>query len=194
MKQTMLLLAGVLAGCPKTGATPDGATPVTPTSAPSKAAELSSTPTADGLTEVKVDLNGDGKVDVVNYFRDRADAPRLLMRKETDLNRDGKIDVRTTFDDGGLRVQEDMDGDFDGRADWVDHYISGKRTYSEADTNFDGTFDTFRYYEAGKCRRKERDTNGDGRIDLWEYLDEGGVVVKTGKDLDGDGKMDVRDQ
>lgn len=193
MKQSLWLLAGVLVGCPKSGSV-SNPTPVESTSSPSKAATLSSTPTADGLTEVKVDLNADGKADVVNYFRDRTDAPRLLMRKETDLNRDGKIDVRTSFDDAGLRVQEDMDGDFDGRADWVDHYISGKRTYSEADTNFDGTFDTFRYYEAGKCRRKERDTNGDGRIDLWEYLDEGGVVVKTGKDLDGDGKMDVRDQ
>jgi len=190
----MLLLVGVLAGCPKTGATTTEAASGTSSSSPSRAAVLSSTPTADGLTEVKVDLNGDGSVDVANYYRERADAPRLLMRKETDLNRDGKVDVRTTFDDGGLRVREEMDGDFDGRADWVDHYIGGKRTYSEADTNFDGTFDTFRYYEAGKCRRKERDTNGDGRVDLWEYLDESGVVVKTGKDLDGDGNMDVRDQ
>lgn len=193
MKQSLCLLVGLLAGCPKTGTT-ENPTPVEATSNPSKAAELSRTPTADGLVQVQVDLNADGKPDVWNYYRERADAPRLLMRKETDLNRDTKIDVRTTFDDAGLRVQEDMDGDFDGRADWVDHYITGKRTYSEADTNFDGTFDTFRYYEAGKCRRKERDTNGDGRIDLWEYLDESGAVVKTGKDLDGDGKMDVREQ
>lgn len=155
---------------------------------------LSSKPTADGLTEEQVDLNGDGKVEVTNYWRERDGASRLLMRKETDLNRDGKIDVRTAFDDAGLRVQEEMDGDFDGRADWVDHYISGNRSYSEIDTDWNGTFDLFKYYEAGKVRRKERDTNTDGRVDFWEYLDEKGAVVKTGKDNDGDGKMDVRDQ
>jgi hypothetical protein len=111
-----------------------------------------------------------------------------------DLNLDGKVDVRTTFDDAGQRVKEEMDGDFDGRTDWVDHYISGKRTVSEVDTDFNGTFDLFKYYENSKVRRKERDTNADGRVDAWEYLDENGTVVKTGKDVDGDGKMDVREQ
>lgn len=158
------------------------------------AAVLSSTPTADGLTEEHVDLNGDGVAEVTNYWRERTGASRLLVRKETDLNHDSKIDVRSTFDDAGLRVQEDMDGDFDGRADWVDHYIGGKRSYSEIDTDWNGTFDLFKYYEAGKVRRKERDTNADGRVDFWEYLDDAGNVVKTGKDNDGDGKMDVRDQ
>jgi len=171
----------------------EGGTSTVGTTSPT-AQVLSSKPTADGLTEEQVDLNGDGKVEVTNYWRERDGASRLLMRKETDLNRDGKIDVRTAFDDAGLRVQEEMDGDFDGRADWVDHYISGNRSYSEIDTDWNGTFDLFKYYEAGKVRRKERDTNTDGRVDFWEYLDEKGSVVKTGKDNDGDGKMDVRDQ
>ncbi|MFZ5482169.1 MAG: hypothetical protein ACOZNI_35740 [Myxococcota bacterium] len=188
----MLVALLILSGCPKTGA--PGDTPVTPTSTPSEAARMTTSQTADGLTQVQVDLNKDGKSEITNYFRERADAPRLLLRKETDLNRDGKIDVRTEYDDGGQRTKEEMDGDFDGRADWVDHYLGGKRAYSEVDTDFNGTFDLFKYYENGKVRRKERDTNADGRIDAWEYLDENGQVVKTGKDVDGDGKMDVRDQ
>lgn len=178
----------VLAGCPKTAGT------TTDPTASGQPGVVSRAPTAEGLLEEKVDLNGDGKTEIVNYYRERTDAPRLLVRKEMDFNRDARIDVRTTFDDAGLRVQEDMDGDFDGRADWVDHYIGGKRTYSEVDTDFNGTFDLFKYYENGKVRRKERDTDGDGRVDFWEYLDEAGTVVKTGKDLDKDGKMDVRDQ
>lgn len=178
-----------LAGCAKSGATPIAATGGT-----GQPGVIERAPTADGLQLEKVDLNGDGKVEIINYYRERTDAPRLLVRKEMDFNRDGRIDVRSTFDDAGLRVQEDMDGDFDGRPDWVDHYIGGKRTWTEVDTDFNGTFDLFKYYENGKVRRKERDTDADGRPDFWEYLDESGNVVKTGRDLDKDGKMDVRDQ
>jgi antitoxin component YwqK of YwqJK toxin-antitoxin module len=184
-----------LAGCPKPGGATSlgGAGSDTKADVP-QAEQLTTSTTADGLVEVKVDLNRDGKPEITNYFRERADAPRLLVRKDTDLNRDGKVDVRSEFDDAGQRVQEQMDGDFDGRTDWVDHYIGGKRTTSDIDTDFNGSFDLFKYYENGKVRRKERDTDGDGRIDSWEYLDETGTVVKTGKDIDGDGKMDSRDQ
>ena len=154
------------------------------------AEQLTSSVTPDGLLEVKVDLDRDGKAEIVNFYRERADTPRLLVRKDTDLNRDGRIDVRAEFDDSGQRVTEHMDGDFDGRADWVDHYINGKRTVSDIDTDFDGTFDLHKYYEQGVVRRKERDTNADGKTDFWEYLDPNGTVTKTGRDTDGDGKMD----
>ncbi len=187
----LIPLCLLMMGAKKTKTTTDPNAPALPGSGTAQI--LGSKPTSDGLTEEKVDLNGDGKAEVTNYWRDREGASRLLVRKETDLNRDGKIDVRTTFDDAGLRVQEEMDGDFDGRADWVDHYISGNRSYSEIDTDWNGTFDLFKYYESGKVRRKERDTNGDGVVDFWEYLNDKGDVEKTGKDNDGDGKMDVRD-
>lgn len=196
MRRTAILLVPLcilLTGAKKAPATADVA-PVAAAPVAPQASVLSSKPTADGLTEESVDLNGDGKAEVTNYWRARDGASRLLVKKDTDLNGDGKIDVRSSFDDAGLRVQEEMDGDFDGRTDWVDHYIAGKRSYSEVDTDWNGTFDLFKYYESGKVRRAERDTNGDGRVDFWEYLDEQGTVVKTGKDNDGDGKMDVRDQ
>lgn len=147
--------------------------------------------TADGLTQESVDIDGDSVADIVNYYREGGGA-KLLLKKDLDLNRDGRMDVRSSFDEGGRRVLEEMDGDFDGRADVVDHYIQGKRAMTEKDTDFNGSFDLFSYYEGGKVRRKERDSNADGKIDFWEYLDEGGAVIKTGKDNDGDGVMDDR--
>lgn len=188
-----LLVASIgclLAGCPKA---PAASTSTVGASEVAIAGHMTTSVTPEGLTQVKVDLNKDGRSEITNYYRDRGpDTPRLLMRKETDLNHDGKIDVRTNFDDGGQRELEEMDGDFDGRVDWVDHYIGGKRTTSNVDTDFNGSFDMVKYYEAGKIRSKERDTDADGKMDMWEYLDETGAVVKTGRDIDGDGKMDQR--
>lgn len=149
----------------------------------------------EGLIEQRIDMNADKRPDVFNYYREGAnDGPRRMVRKETDLNMDGRIDVRSWFEDTGAIEREELDGDFDGRVDWVDHYRSSKRVMSEVDTDYNGVFDLFKYYESGKVRRKERDTNADGKIDFWEYFDDQGNVVKTGKDLDGDGVMDVRDQ
>ena len=154
---------------------------------------LSERPTDNGLIEQQIDLNGDMVPDVYNFYRERSEANRLLVRKEVDLNLDSKIDVRTWFTDTGTIEREEMDGDFDSRVDWIDHYRGGKRVMSEVDTDYNGAMDLFKYYEGGKLRRKERDSKGDGRIDFWEYLDETGTVLRTGRDIDGDGVMDVRD-
>lgn len=158
-----------------------------------KAGVLAEGPTPEGLTLQKIDLNGDGGADVHNFYKERTDAPRLLVRKEVDLNWDGRLDVRTWFDPAGTIEKEEMDGDFDGRVDWVDHYQGGKRVLSEVDTDYDGNFDLFKVYESGRVRSKQRDTDGDGEVDFWEYLDDNGNVVKTGRDIDGDGVMDVRE-
>lgn len=149
----------------------------------------------EGLIEQRIDMNADSRPDVYNYYREgKDDGPRRIVRKETDLNLDGRVDVRSWFDETGNLEKEELDGDFDGRVDWVDHYKSSKRVMCEIDTDYNGVFDLFKYYESGKVRRKERDTNADGKIDFWEYFDDEGNVVKTGKDLDGDGVMDVREQ
>jgi hypothetical protein len=163
-------------------------------SGPIEAGVMSERPSSNGLTEQQVDVNGDGRADIWNFFEERTDGPRGLRRKELDLNWDGRVDVRTHFDGAGSIEREEMDGDFDGRVDWVDHYQGGKRVLTEVDTDYNGAFDLFKTYEQGVVRRKERDTNGDGKVDFWEYLDEKGAVLKTGKDLDADGVMDVRDE
>ena len=184
---SFLLLLSLAACGPKTGAS------VLSVEEASRAAVLSETPIEGGVVEQKIDINGDGQADVFNYFKEREGASSLLVRKEVDLNWDGRVDVRTWFDETGTIEKEEMDGDFDSRVDWVDHYRGGVRVMSEVDTDFNGVFDLFRYYESGEVRRKERDSNGDGRVDFWEYLDEKGEVVKTGRDVDGDGVMDIRE-
>ncbi len=159
-----------------------------------EAGVLSETPSADGLIEQQIDLNADGKTEVWNFMRERANAPKVVLRKESDLNFDGRVDVRAWFTEAGVLEKQEWDGDFDGRVDWVDHYQGNVRVLSEWDTNNDGRFDEFRSYENGKVRRKERDTNADDQVDQWEYLDEQGRVTKTGRDIDGDGVMDERNE
>ncbi len=179
-----LPLLMLIACAPKGGSETTGAADV--------AGMLTERPTESGLIEQQIDLNGDGQADVFNFYRERTEGTRLLVRKEVDLNWDGRVDVRTWFDVANQIEKEEMDGDFDGMVDWVDHYQGGKRVLSKIDTDYDGSFDLYKIFEGGKVRRKERDTNGDGNIDFWEYLDEGGRVIKTGRDIDGDGVMDIR--
>lgn len=153
----------------------------------------------EGLVRQSIDLDRDGRPDILNFYREREDGPRQLVRKELDLNRDGKIDVVSNFDENGNLDREQMDSDHDGNLDWTDHYQGGIRVLSEYDTDFDGKPNVFKYYTVGAdkvavLQRKERDSDGDGLIDVWERFDEQGVPIRTGRDLDGDGKMDVREE
>ena len=157
--------------------------------------------TAEGLIRQSIDLDADKRPEIFNFYRERADAPRLLVKKEIDLNRDGKVDVISYFDDDGVLEKEEMDGDYDGVFDWTDHYQDGWRVMSEYDTDFDGIANVWKYYtraEEGQGQpqldRKERDTDGDGKVDVWERFNEKGEVTRTGRDTDGDGKMDVREE
>jgi hypothetical protein len=189
MNTRSLLLASLLTACGPKTSQPGERNPVDPTKHASLVTERL---TEEGLIEQQIDLNGDAVPDVYNFYRELENGTRTLLRKETDLNWDARIDVRTWFEANGDIEKEEIDGDFDGRIDWVDHYQGGRRVMSEVDTDYDAKFDLFKIYEQGKVRRKERDSNGDGRIDFWEYLDEQGTVVKTGRDIDGDGVMDLR--
>ena len=147
----------------------------------------------EDLVQQQIDINGDGKPDVYNDYKVRDDQTKALIHKQVDLNWDGKIDIETWFDVNGQILKEALDGDFDGTAEWVDHYKGNKLVMSEVDTDYDGSYDLFRYYEQEKLRRKEHDSDGDGKIDFWQYYDESGVLKKTGRDLDGDGEMDTRE-
>jgi len=180
-----MLALPLLFGCPKQGGGSGSDAHV--------AGVMSEKLNQEGVTEQAVDINGDGKADVVNFMRDRTEGPRQIVARDSDVNWDGRFDVRSTFSEQtGQLEREEMDGDFDGRVDWIDHYQGGRRVLSEVDADNDGKMDLFKIFENGKLRRKERDTNADGKIDFWEYLDESGNVVKVGRDVDGDGVMDVR--
>lgn len=186
-----LLFAAMVAGCSKSSGTVAAAEERPP--------QLTERPTEAGLVQQSVDLDTDGQPDIQNYYRERADAPRLLVRKEMDLNRDGKVDVVSFFSDGGDLEREEMDSDYDGSFDLTDHYKDGLRVMSEYDTDNDGKPNVFRYFIKGDdgnvhLDRKERDEDGDGRIDVWERFDASGTVIRSGRDTDGDGKVDVREE
>ncbi|MBA2322117.1 MAG: hypothetical protein H0V89_13305 [Deltaproteobacteria bacterium] len=154
---------------------------------------------SDGTVEQRVDFDANGQAEVINFYRERTEGSRVLIRKELDLNRDGKSDVITYLDDRGSIEKEQMDGDFDGKFELVDTYQGGQRMTTEYDTDGDGKANVFKYYlkdQAGKIYldRKERDENGDGRVDVWEKFDASGSVIITGRDSDGDGKMDERQE
>lgn len=153
----------------------------------------------DGVILVEVDLNNDGNPEIWNYYRERENADRLLIRKEADLNRDGHPDSRSEYNDEGMLIREDMDQDFDQEWDHWDFYQDTnadgvpERVSSQRDTNNDQKPDVFTFYRDGKPTRKERDTNGDGEMDSWEKFDSEGNVVKSGRDSDYDGSIDERD-
>lgn len=111
------------------------------------------------------------------------------VRKEIDFNGDGRVDITQYFDEREEKVRESMDQDFDGKVDSVLFYEKGVNVRTERDVSGDGKVDVWLYYEKGKLTRKERDTNADGRVDNWEYW-ENGQVDRIGDDLDGDGNVD----
>jgi hypothetical protein len=162
--------------------------------------------TPDGLILQEVDIDLDRRADAFNYFRERAGAARILMRKESDTNRDGHLDQWTYFNEEGKIEREEIDADFDGHPDWIEHWqaeinVDGtagtwRRMMAEFDSDHDGKMDTFTYYDGanGQVTRKERDRDNNDKIDFWERFDDKGVVTKTGRDVDGDGRMDERDE
>jgi hypothetical protein len=114
--------------------------------------------------------------------------------KQVDLNHDGKIDMVTYYDDNGAQiVLEEIDGDWDGKFDFTVYYAQGKRVRDEFDMNFDSRVDVWKYYEEGKLVRIEKDRNADGRVDEWEYY-EGGKLDRIGYDTTGSGRVDKWDR
>ena len=127
----------------------------------------------EGFKTVKLDLNGDKVGDVTNYIRvGEGTEAGLLVRKEIDLNFDGKVDVIQIWKDG-VMTQEQIDADFDGQMEWTDFYSAGERIRAEWDTQFDGQPDIIRHYEGGKLKKLEMDTDGDQTMDYWEYYEDG---------------------
>ena len=118
----------------------------------------------------------------------------ILTCKQVDLNHDGKVDIVYYYDDKGVQTTlEEFDLDFDGKFDMTVYYANGKKVREELDTNFDQKPDIFKYYEDEKLVRIERDTNNDGKIDEWQYF-EGGKLDRIGYDTAGTGKVDKWDR
>lgn len=147
-------------------------------------------------SEEQYDLNGDGRPDLFKTYvmRGPKDEPdkrtQLLARQDMDLNFDDKVDVRRIFNELGGVVREEMDLDFDGTFDAIDHYADGVLYRRDMALNFEGQPSIVKHYNDNKLVRKERDTNADGAIDTVEYYEDG-KLVRIGVDKDGDGKPDI---
>jgi len=112
-----------------------------------------------------------------------------LVRKELDINWDGRVDIVRYYNDREEVVKEALDLDFDGKIDQINYYEKGVIVKKERDLDFNGRPDLWIYYEKGHIVRKERDTKGTGKVDYWEYW-ENDKVDRIGEDLDGDGVVD----
>jgi antitoxin component YwqK of YwqJK toxin-antitoxin module len=157
-------------------------------------APVLSTRGPDGTVSETTDLNGDGKPDIWTSFREveiRKDVKqKVLISRSTDLNGDGRVDLVTAFDDKGDVSREDVDLDFDGRADEVRYFKKGKLERVDMSTQFDGKFDVRKFYEDGALVVKQVDTVRNGSFDEFQYF-AGGKLARVGWDRDGDGKPEV---
>lgn len=148
----------------------------------------------DGTVQEATDLDGNGQPDVWTSYREvksgKDKVTKVLIRKATDLNGDGRVDVQTLFDDRGDALKEDLDLDFDGRADKVRWYKKGAIDREELCTRFDGRVDVRKYYEDGVLVVKQVDTTRSGRFDEFQYF-AGGKLARVGWDRDGDGKPEI---
>jgi hypothetical protein len=110
----------------------------------------------------KVDVNDDGKMDVV-----RVGASERATCRSVDFNFDGIVDWFVYFDDTGKERRRESDFDRDGRIDEVTTFESGIVRRKERETNNDGKIDTWDTYADGRLAKTERDSDGDGTIDEW---------------------------
>jgi hypothetical protein len=118
----------------------------------------------------------------------------VLTCKQVDLNHDGKIDMVYYYDETGTQTtMEEFDLDFDGQFEATNYYVGGKRVRREEDTNFDKRTDVWTYFEDEKIVRIERDSDFNGKVDEWQYY-EGGKLDRIGYDTTGTGRLDKWDR
>jgi hypothetical protein len=152
----------LLASC--TSADPESTKPTTPTGNEKRDTSITHE-TCDGNspTAVKVDINGDGKNDIVHVMKGDKEVCRIV-----DLNLDGYPDSFIYYEaDGKTERRRESDFDRDGRVDEIAISEHGQITLKLRETNFDNKIDTWDYYEAGRLTKRERDTDGDSIIDQW---------------------------
>jgi hypothetical protein len=113
----------------------------------------------------------------------------VLVCKQIDINHDGKVDVVTYYDKEGRVAKEEIDLDFNGKFDETIVYEAGKVVRKEYDRNGDGKIDSWAFYENEKLVRIERDSRYRGKVDAWEYY-EAGRLERVGYDTTGSGRVD----
>lgn len=82
--------------------------------------------------------------------------PLYMSCKEVDLNGDGRKDMLLYLDKYGRKLREEFDHDKDGVADQKSHYEAGVMVRDEHDSDSDGKIDLIEHYQDGKRVRLER--------------------------------------
>jgi hypothetical protein len=107
------------------------------------------------LARVELDENGDGKIDLWNFF----DPDKRLEKQEQDEDYDGRIDIWVVLDPAsGKELRVLRDGNSDGKADsWRTNDPSGATLRLEEDKDFDGEPDRVVEFTDGKPVRFSED-------------------------------------
>lgn len=141
----------------------------------------------DGPEAVPVDVNGDGKPDVITVFEGGRKVCEWL-----DFNFDGVCDTWVYFTPSGQVRRREVDYDRDGRIDETTNFAGDRIQDRQRATTLAGKIDTWQYFKHGQLTRAERDTNGDGIVDQWwEYPRPAAMACPLiHSDIDGDGRPD----
>ncbi len=120
---------------------------------------------------------------------DASKTVQRLSRMELDLNSDGKLNVVREYDVAGRLLSETSDTDLDGRMDVIGRYDKGELVAKEILDPANQQVVAWRFYASGNLLRVERDTDADGKIDYWEYY-ENGLLDRIGRDFNKNGRAD----
>lgn len=135
--------------------------------------------------EIGLDLDGDGQIDVWNYF-----AEGRLIRQEQDTDKDGRPDVRLMLNSQGQPTSGEMDLDLDGVTDTWEQYVDGSPVFRSVDYDNDGLVNIIFQISGGRYTTIIEDTDQDGKLDRWSYLNAEGLTIRLEYDHDGDGFPD----
>jgi antitoxin component YwqK of YwqJK toxin-antitoxin module len=114
---------------------------------------------------------------------------RRIRRKKVDVNRDGKFDIVKKYDKEGVPTRETVDADLDGTDDFVRYFEEGSLARKELFGDDGKTVRARRFYANDELTRVEKDTNADGQFDHWEYYKDG-KLQRIGRDSNGDSEID----
>ena len=140
-----------------------------------------------GYSADAVDLRFDGEGTVISYHR----RDGTLAVRTFDLDFDGQPEVLEHFDASGVLIERELVLDHERGVDIVQYFEGGVMTRRDLRVGYADDLPIRFFYDAtGSLQRVERDSRFRGQIDLWEYYEEG-RLVRTGMDLNGNGRPDV---
>ncbi len=142
---------------------------------------------------VETDSNRDGKADSWTYF-DKGRKTKVEM----DIDNDGKADVVNNFvyGPGGELIKIETDNNKDGKADQISCFVNGILDKEESDADYNGAMESVTYFRDGKQEKSEIDLNGDGKPDVVKtyILNSSGEAVGADVDENADGAPDYKER